>query len=90
MTPIEFPEANAHFAAPPQYAETQVKPIRAYCGSVAGGSMDGTPVVVTAWKPNDEEVAAMNGGAPIFLTFIGNALPPHMASVNFAVACHPA
>ena len=46
--------------------------------------------LVTAWKPSDEEVAAMNSGAPIFLTFIGNALPPHMASVNFAVACHPA
>lgn len=88
MKPVTFPEANAHFGPPPGIAESQVVPIHAYTGVVDRGSMEGSPLTVTAWKPTAEELAVLNEGAPIFLTFIGG-LPPHMATVDFQQAILP-
>lgn len=37
---------------------------------------DGTPAMQTAWLPTPKEIEAINAGAPIILTVIGNAHPP--------------
>jgi len=89
MTPVEFPEANARFHAPADLAESQCLTISAYHGVVRGGSVDGSPLVVTCWQPTPEELARLNAGGPIYLSFIGG-LPPHFVTVSFEEATHPA
>ena len=89
MTPVDFPQSNARFGPPDGVAESQVMAIRAFVGRVAGGSMDGESLVVTAWQPSPEELAALNAGQPLFLSFLGG-LPPHFPTVDFHAATHPA
>lgn len=38
----------------------------------------GTPCMLSAWMPSDEERAAISAGAPIILRVIGTAHPPVM------------
>lgn len=85
MTPVRFPQVNAFFGAPAGLDENQVVTVPAFAGSARGGSLDGMPIVVTAWQPSPAELAALNAGRPIFLTFIGG-LPPHMATTDFESA----
>lgn len=89
MSPVAFPEVNARFGPPPDLADSQCMTIYAYMGQVQGGSVDGSQIVVTAWKPSIEEIELMKQGQPIFLSFIGG-LPPHFASLNFNTASRPA
>lgn len=42
----------------------------------------GTPVMVTAWFPTPDELAAINAGAPVHLSIVGTAHPPVMMSVG--------
>lgn len=89
MIPVTFPEANIRYGPPPDLAESQCMTIHAYRGQVAGGSVDGSLIVVTAWKPSPDEIEAMKQGRPIFLSFIGG-LPPHFVALDFHSATHPA
>lgn len=89
MTSVTFPEANTAFRAPGDLAESQVATIAAYCGPIPGGSLDGERMVVVAWKPDAAELAALNAGAPVFLTTLGG-LPPHFLTTDFANATNPA
>lgn len=89
MTAEHFPEANARFTAPSDLAESQCLTIPAYQGIVTGGSVDGSPIVVVAWKPSPQELADLVAGKPIFLSCIGG-LPPHFLSTDFHSATHPA
>lgn len=89
MKPVTFPEANASFKAPTDLHENQVATIMAYCGPVPGGSMDGEKIVVVAWQPTADEVAAISLGRPIFLTTLGG-LPPHFLTTDFDSATNPA
>lgn len=89
MTPVQFPEVNSRFSAPPDLGESQVMTVPAYVGRVRGGSVDGAQVVVTAWKPSVEELAQLVAGKPLFLSFLGG-LPPHFPTVDFHTATHPA
>lgn len=82
MNPVSFPEANAVFLPPPGMAESQVMSIPAFQGTMAGGSLDGCPVVVTAWQPTPEELEVLKRGAPVFLSVVGH-LPPHFLAVEF-------
>ena len=89
MRPADFPEANCTFGPPPDLDPSQVVPIRAWMGETRGGSVDGSKMIVTAWQPSAEEIAAINAGAPIFLSVLGG-LPPHFLAVTFADASNPA
>jgi hypothetical protein len=89
MTPTNFPQANATAGAPPDMDKNQVMAIRAYYGPVVGGSCDGAPLVVTAWKPSKEEIDLIQQGKPIFISHLGG-LPPHFLSMSFEQATHPA
>lgn len=62
--------------------------IHAYQGKVNGGSVDGSQIVVTAWRPSPEEVKAIIEGSLIFLSFLGG-LPPHFATTEFQQAINP-
>lgn len=41
-----------------------------------------TPVMVTAWIPSPDELAALAAGAPIYLNIVGIAHPPVRLSVG--------
>ena len=90
MNPVKFPEANCRFSAPADMAESQVMTIHAYRGVVARGSVEGSAIVVTAWRPTPEELAVLNAGHPLYLSFLGGGLPPHFPTVNFQQAIAPA
>lgn len=89
MNPTNFPQANAHFVAPKDLDESQCLGIHAFKGLIKGGSVDGSPVVVTAWLPTPEELAVLNSGKPLFISWLGGGLPPHYPSVDFKTATHP-
>lgn len=42
----------------------------------------GTPVMVTAWFPTPDELAALNAGAPVHLNVVGTMHPPVMLDVG--------
>jgi hypothetical protein len=90
MTATNFPESNCRHGPPPSLEESQCRTIDSYHGTVVGGSCDGLPVFVTAWRPSREELEALMAGHPVFLSFVSNALPPHFLSVDFHAATHPA
>ncbi len=86
MIPVDFPEANATFLHPPDLEESQCQSVRAYRSTVNSGALDGVPIVVTAWKPSDTDIARITSGQPVFLAFIGTGLPPHLLATSFKEA----
>ena len=88
MTPIKFKEANTQFGPPPDLTESQCQSIPAYVGKISGGSIDGSQVVVVAWKPSPDELIDLNAGIPVYLAMIGG-LAPHLLTTNFESAIKP-
>jgi hypothetical protein len=88
MTPISFPEANCNYGPPPDLADSQCDTVKGYVGTIKGGSLDGSTIVVTAWQPTEEERFAILSGKPIFLACIGG-LPPHYLATDFQTALNP-
>ena len=43
---------------------------------VAGVDTDNYPFYLTAWKPNKEDIDAINRGEPIYVKTLGKSLPP--------------
>lgn len=84
MTPSTFPEANTAFKAPSDSSESQCCTIEAF-----GGSCDGVPMVITAWRPSPEELSELNRGGLVYLTVLGG-LPPHFVTTSFDQARRPA
>lgn len=89
MTPQNFPQANKRFTAPKDLEESQCFTIDAFAGTVERGSVEGSPIVVTCWKPTDDEMAKLVAGGSIFLSVLGG-LPPHYLSTSFEEATAPA
>lgn len=86
MKPTNFEEANCTFGAPSDMEESQVSSIGAFVGIQDGGSCDGIQITITAWKPSEAELAALVHGNPIFITFMGLGLPPHLVTASFGDA----
>lgn len=85
MIPVTFEQANTRIGPPPDLAESQCMAIPAFVGHVEGGSVDGARQIIVAWKPGAEELAALNSGAPVFLSCLGG-LPPHFVTTDFETA----
>lgn len=49
----------------------------------------GTPVMVTAWFPTPDELAALNAGAPVHMRIVGTAHPPCMLGVGAVPSDEP-
>jgi len=43
---------------------------------IAGVDTEGFPYYMTAWKPNKEDLEALNKGLPVYIKTIVQALPP--------------
>lgn len=89
MTAIEFPEANTRFGPPAGLDEAQVRPCVGHVREIVGGSCDGLPQVIVAWKPSNEDVKRIIDGELIYLSCIGS-LPPHFLTTSFVAATQPA
>ncbi len=83
MEPSSFPESNVRYGPPPGMTEEQVATMDAFLGERLGGPIDGSTVVIVAWKPSPEDLVLLNEGGLIYLTCIGG-LPPHSLSTRFA------
>lgn len=90
MIPIKFPESNIAFRPPPDLEESQCGTVHGFTGEIQGGSCDGCPVLVVAYRPTAEELEAINNGACIYLSMISDGLPPHFLTTDFNQATHPA
>jgi hypothetical protein len=89
MNPVHFPESNINFGPPSDLAESQCRTVFGYRGTIEGGSCDGFPLAITAWRPSEQELAAINAGQPIFVSFVGG-VPPHFMTTSFQQATQPA
>lgn len=89
MIPIHFPQANTTFGPPPDLTDEQCGTVHAYRGTVERGSVEGTPHVIVAWKPDKLDLEAINRGEPIFIAMLGG-LAPHMLTTSFESAKNPA
>jgi len=88
MTPVHFPEENTVYGPPPGFAESQVASVPAYQGTIQQGSLEGSTMVVVAWKPTLQEVEDIRRGLPIYLAVMGG-LPPHILGTTFYDVTHP-
>lgn len=82
MQPTKFDEMNIVFGPPDGYSEQHVRSVPAFSGQITIGPFEGTQIAITAWKPSPEELAELNRGAPVFISFIGG-LPPHYVGTSF-------
>ena len=89
MTAITFPQANINFARPKDLEESQCSGLHGYGGQIRGGTLDGCPIIVTAWKPNAYELAQLNAGEPVFIGMLTEVLPPCCVSVRFDLVSNP-
>ena len=80
MKPTDFPESNQVFGPPKGMTENQVRSIPAFVTTIQGGGFDGTPAVIVAWKPTEEELIQLASGNPIFITMLGGLMPHHLST----------
>ena len=70
MNPVRFAQCNVVMKAPPNMDK---------CYDLHACQChypDGTPAVISAWRPTPEELVRLNLGEPIFLSLIGQTMPP--------------
>ncbi len=89
MIATDFEGTNAKLGPPEDLAESQCATIPAFVTKVLRGSMEGSTLVVVAWKPTPDELAQLNAGNPVFLSCLGGLIP-HFLTTNLAEACNPA
>lgn len=82
MIPSTFAEANKVFGPPPDLHESQCLSIPAFIGMVESGSCDGAGIVITGWKPTQQELDELNNGSLVYLCCVGGLLP-HYIGTNF-------
>jgi hypothetical protein len=47
-----------------------------------GNQQDGTPVIISKWKPSKEDLEELNKGGDVYLYIIGNGMPPVSLQCN--------
>jgi len=70
MTPVRFAQCNFVMTAPhgmDNCYDLQV------CKTFYP---DGTPAIISAWRPTPEELVKLNLGEPLFLSLMGETMPP--------------
>lgn len=90
MTPTQLPQNNFTFTTPEDLEKSQCGDIPCFRGTIQRGSLEGAPIIVTAWMPHPEELEALNRGEPVYVTTLGNGLPAQMLTTSFEAATSPA
>lgn len=73
MNKIQHPSNNGVLGAPAGWDQNQLP-----CSAlpITRTEWDGVPAIVSFWKPTPEELEALNKGAAVFLSIVGNSMPP--------------
>lgn len=69
MDPVEFPQANKVFGAPPGSSNCDDLPVMI-------GKLSGEDCIVSCWQPTEDEIARILVGEPVYLCIIGRGMPP--------------
>jgi hypothetical protein len=79
MRSLHIEGANTLWGAPGDW-----KPENPPCADLwaRAETADGLPMLVTAWEPTPDDVAAIAAGAPIYLTIVGTVHPPVAVEVG--------
>lgn len=72
MIPIDFPNANFTFTKPSTMTDEQCSDLRVF----KGHDEEDTPVIISCWQPNKEDIESINAGKPIYLQIVGYSMPP--------------
>ena len=80
MIPQRFRESNRVMRKPAEMTEEECFDIHAFVG---GGQ------VITCWRPTPEELVKLNLGEPVWLTVIGQTMPPVAIVVDSPFAHSP-
>lgn len=89
MQPTEPPVSNKVYTAPEDMEPSQVFSIAAYQGVVpSGNNLEGAGFVVTAWKPNADDLRRLNEGGSVYMSYLGGGLAPHFLSTTFPEATY--
>ncbi|MBN8749489.1 MAG: hypothetical protein J0I65_18510 [Variovorax sp.] len=72
MNPIKHPSNTRMLAAPPGWDEDlKVEPL-----GITDQIVEGVPCVWSFWRPDVEELAALNAGGDVVLSIVGRNMPP--------------
>jgi hypothetical protein len=79
MNKVQHPSNNHVLGAPAGWNQGDV-PCSAL--AVTRTKCDGLPVVVSYWRPDAEELAALDAGGCVALSVVGATMPPVMLTVD--------
>lgn len=79
MNKIQHPSNNGVLGAPAGWVQGDNP-----CGAlpITRTECDGLAVVKSYWRPDAEELAALNAGGCVALSVVGNTMPPVMLMVD--------
>lgn len=89
MIAQDFEESNITYNPPADLEESQCPKVPAFVGEIETGILEGVKIIVLCYKPTPEEAFWIEQGGEIYLTILGQNLPPHMISTSFFQATHP-
>lgn len=72
MQPSSFPEQNKIYTKPEGWTDEE-------CGDLSvwqGNYNNGTPVIISYWKPTPDDMATLNSGGGIYLQVCTSVQPP--------------
>lgn len=72
MYSTDFPDSNTTIGKPGNMTDEQCLSIRAHIGV----DTQNFPFILVAFKPNIDDIKAMNEGRPLYVKFIGRQMPP--------------
>lgn len=84
MVATAFNEENAVLDSPPGMTPEECEMLSVYRGVDEAGN----PVVISCWKPTQEEWAAMRNSNRVWLIVYGNTMPP-VALCGVSPFIHP-
>ena len=74
MEATNFEESNHALGPPPGMTEDEVFTLRVWKGQYD----DGTPIVISCWRPTQAELDEINRTGRVWLEVMGNTMPPAM------------
>ncbi|GAA4328506.1 hypothetical protein [Flaviaesturariibacter amylovorans] len=72
MLPTTFPESNFVYTKPAGWTDEQCSDLPVFEGAYP----DGTPVIVSCWRLNKEEMELIQQTGCVYLMVIGQGTPP--------------
>lgn len=75
MTPEPFTGVNTMMKAPENWNEAQLGPCHDMPVFIGNG------IVLSTWRPSEEEIALLVGGGSVLLTVAGTNMPPVQVEV---------